>query len=72
MLLLVKIALLDGDVEGVAVAVAVHDSRLVAQVGVIIASTAMAVKQKSLMWMLATLAGLVAIGFGGYVFLGMN
>jgi hypothetical protein len=45
---------------------------LVAQVGVIIASLAMAVKQRSLVWLLATFAGIAAIGFGGYVFLGMN
>jgi Domain of unknown function (DUF4337) len=45
---------------------------LVAQVGVIIASMALAVKHKSLVWLLATVAGLVAIGFGGYVYLGMN
>jgi hypothetical protein len=44
---------------------------LVAQVGVVIASTALAVKNKSLVWLLATVAGLVAIGFGGYVFLGV-
>jgi hypothetical protein len=45
---------------------------LVAQVAVIIASLAMAVKQRSLVWSLATLAGLVAITYGGSVFLGLN
>jgi Domain of unknown function (DUF4337) len=45
---------------------------LVAQVGVIVASAAVAVKKKSLVWTLAVLAGLVAIGFGGYVYVGMN
>jgi hypothetical protein len=45
---------------------------LVAQVGVIIASLALAVKLRSVVWALAALAGLVAIGFGGYVFLGME
>jgi hypothetical protein len=32
----------------------------------------MAVRQKSVMWGLATIAGLVAIGFGVYVFLGFE
>ena len=45
---------------------------LVAQVGVIIASVAMAVRMRSVVWLFATLAGLAAIGFGGYVYLGMS
>lgn len=42
---------------------------LVAQAGVTIATLAMAVKQKSVFWLLATITGLVAIGFGTYVYL---
>ena len=34
----------------------------------IIASAALAVKYKSAVWMLAALAGLAAVGFGGYTF----
>ena len=41
------------------------------QVGVTIASVAMAVKQKRAVWLIATLAGLAAIGFGVYVYVGM-
>ncbi len=42
---------------------------LVAQVGVTIATLAMAVRRKSVFWLLATLTGLIAIGFGTYVYL---
>jgi hypothetical protein len=45
---------------------------LVAQVGVTIASVAMAVKQQRVVWLLATLAGLAAIAFGVYVYVGMR
>jgi hypothetical protein len=45
---------------------------LAAQAGVTIATLAMAVRQKSIMWLLATLAGLIAIGFGVYVYLGLD
>jgi len=43
---------------------------LVAQVGVTIAS--LALRRKSLVWMLAAAAGIIAIGFGAYVFLDMG
>jgi hypothetical protein len=42
---------------------------LVAQAGVTIATLAMAVKRKSIFWLLATLTGIIAIGFGTYVYL---
>lgn len=42
---------------------------LVAQAGVTIATLAIAVKRKSIFWALATLTGLIAIGFGAYVYL---
>jgi hypothetical protein len=42
---------------------------LVAQAGVTIATLAMAVKRKSIFWLLATLTGIIAIGFGAYVYL---
>ncbi len=42
---------------------------LVAQAGVTVATLAIAVKRKSVFWALATLTGLVAIGFGLYVYL---
>src|SRR5262249_10865716 len=45
---------------------------LIAQAGVAIATLAIAVRQKSVMWLLATVAGVAAIGFGVYVFLGME
>jgi hypothetical protein len=44
---------------------------LVAQVGVTIASLALAVKRKSIFWLLAALTGAVAIAFGAYVYLDM-
>jgi hypothetical protein len=42
---------------------------LVAQAGVTIATLALAVKRKSIFWLLATLTGIIAIGFGTYVYL---
>lgn len=42
---------------------------LVAQAGVTIATLALAVKRKSIFWLLATLTGIIAIGFGIYVYL---
>jgi hypothetical protein len=42
---------------------------LVAQVGVTIATLAMAVRQKSVFWLLAALTGVIAIAFGTYVYL---
>jgi hypothetical protein len=45
---------------------------LVAQAGVTIATLALAVRQKSLMWGVATAAGLIAISIGVYVYLGMG
>ncbi len=42
---------------------------LVAQAGVTIATLAIAVKRKSFFWLLATLTGVVAIGFGVYIYL---
>jgi hypothetical protein len=42
---------------------------LVAQVGVTIATLAIAVKRKSVFWLLAALTGVIAIGFGTYVYL---
>jgi hypothetical protein len=47
------------------------NAMLIAQVGVIIASMAMAVKLRSVVWLIAALAGLVALGFGAYVYMGM-
>jgi hypothetical protein len=47
------------------------NAMLIAQVGVIIASMALAVKFKSTVWLLAALAGLIALGFGAYVYVGM-
>ena len=44
---------------------------LLAQVGVTIATLALAVKRKSIFWLLATLTGLIAIAFGAYVYLDM-
>jgi hypothetical protein len=43
---------------------------LFAQAGVTIATLALAVRQKSVLWGLATVAGLVAVAFGGYLLLG--
>jgi hypothetical protein len=40
---------------------------LVAQVGSVVSSLALARKKKSALWLFAATAGLVAIGFGGYV-----
>ena len=40
---------------------------LVAQIGGVISSLALARKKKSALWLFAGAAGLVAIGFGGYV-----
>ena len=40
---------------------------LVAQIGGVVSSLALARKQKSALWLFAATAGLVAIGFGGYV-----
>ena len=42
---------------------------LVAQIGGVVSSLALARKRKSVLWLLAAIAGLVAIGFGGYVLL---
>jgi len=42
---------------------------LVAQIGAVISSLALARKQKSALWLLAGLAGLTALGFGGFVYL---
>jgi len=42
---------------------------LVAQAGVTIATLALAVQRKSIFWLLATLTGFIAIGFGAYVYL---
>ena len=44
---------------------------LAAQGGVTIATFSIAMRRKSLLWGLATAAGLAAITFGGYVFLTM-
>jgi Domain of unknown function (DUF4337) len=44
---------------------------LVAQAGVTIATLALAVKRKSIFWLLATIAGLASIAFGVYVYLDM-
>jgi hypothetical protein len=44
---------------------------LLAQVGVTIATLALAVKRKSIFWLLATLTGVIAIAFGAYVYLDM-
>ena len=44
---------------------------LIAQAAVTIATLALAVKRKSVFWLLATLTGLAAIAFGIYVFLDM-
>ena len=41
---------------------------LVAQAGVTIATLALAVQRKSIFWLLATLTGFIAIGFGAYVY----
>jgi hypothetical protein len=45
---------------------------LFAQVGVTISTLALAVRQKSILWTLATVAGLVAVLFGGYLLLDMG
>ena len=42
---------------------------LAAQAGVTIASLARAKAQRSLLWLLAALAGLASLGFTGYVYL---
>lgn len=42
---------------------------LVAQIGAVASSLALARKRQSLLWLLASLIGLVAIGFGGYAIL---
>ena len=42
---------------------------LVAQAGVTIATLALAVKRRSIFWLMAALTGLVAIAFGTYVYL---
>lgn len=42
---------------------------LVAQAGVTIATFALALRQRSVLWLLATTAGLAAIAFSGYVYL---
>lgn len=44
---------------------------LAAQVGAVVSSLAMARKQKSALWLLAALAGLVAVVIGAYVYLGI-
>jgi hypothetical protein len=45
---------------------------LVAQAGVTIATLAIAVRRKSVFWLLAALTGLIAIGFGAYVYLDLG
>ncbi len=45
---------------------------LVAQAGVTIATLALAVKRRSIVWLLAALAGLIAIGFGLSVYLDLE
>lgn len=42
---------------------------LAAQLGAVVSSLALARKHKSALWLLAGLAGLVAVSFGGYVYL---
>ena len=42
---------------------------LIAQAGVTIATFALAMRQRSVLWVLATIAGLAAIAFSGYVYL---
>jgi hypothetical protein len=44
---------------------------LAAQIGAVISSLALARKQKSALWLMAGLAGAVAVGFGAYVYLTM-
>jgi hypothetical protein len=44
---------------------------LAAQLGAVIASLGLARNQRSLLWLLAGLAGVVAVGFGAYVYVGM-
>jgi hypothetical protein len=41
---------------------------LIAQAGVTIATFSLALRQRSVLWVLATVAGLAAIGFSGYVY----
>ena len=42
---------------------------LAAQLGAVVSSLALARRHKSALWLVAGLAGLVAVGFGGYVYL---
>jgi hypothetical protein len=44
---------------------------LAAQVGAVISSLALARRRKSALWLLAGLAGVVAVALGGYVYVGM-
>jgi hypothetical protein len=45
---------------------------LIAQAGVTISTLALAVRRKSIFWALAALTGLIAIGFGAYVYLDLD
>lgn len=46
---------------------ALFTAMLVAQIGGVVSSLALARKQKSALWLFAATAGLIALGFGGYV-----
>ena len=45
---------------------------VIAQAGVTIATLAIAVKRRSIFWLLAALTGLVAVGFGLYVYIDLT
>jgi hypothetical protein len=44
-------------------------SMLIAQMGVTVASLALARRQRSSLWLFAALAGLISLGFTGYIYL---